>query len=215
MGGCQSSMAAHLTEPLQRDARFRDPEGKLNVAAYLVALHDASKVFKFCGSHKFQLQLSPALREHLNSVAEQGASSSSQPVVFEAERFCEMPDYQSDFQGSAAADNIRVFHGREVRNSPNANGGQGKVLHLSMAGAEDSQGWTPDELEEYNGWKHDSSRNWRKAPQYELEGFAGYSQQFDSNAYGLHHRFYLHWDSREVMWLSAEDGCEGEPWPEK
>ena len=46
----------------------------------------------------------------------------------------------------------------------------------------------------------------------EQEGVKGYSQTFGDKAFGLHHRFYLHWDSRDVIWLSAEDGCEGEPW---
>ena len=116
-----------------------------------------------------------------------------------------------DYEKSSEADNIRIFQGREVRGSPAANGGQGKVLHLSFAGG-DPEGWSDSELKDYDGWGHDSRRPWRKAAQYEQEGVKGYSQTFGDKAFGLHHRFYLHWDSRDVIWLSAEDGCEGEPW---
>ncbi len=52
------------------------------------------------------------------------------------------------------ADNVRVFHGREVRKVPTAAGGHGFVLQLSHAG-EDPQGWTPQERAEYDGWGHD------------------------------------------------------------
>ena len=30
-------------------------------------------------------------------------------------------------------------------------------------------------------------------------------------AFTLHHRFYLHLDRSNQLWLSAEDGCEGRP----
>merc|ERR1711907_200768 len=211
MGSSTEEHMAHLSDPTQRDKQYTDPEGKRNIAAYLVDLHHARKVFKFCGSHQFQLVLSDALLEHLSLAAEQGAGSAGQPVVFDADQMCHIPNY-TEFKGSAAADNVRVFHGREVRDSAGANGGQGKVLQLCMAGGEDAEGCTPAEVADYNGWQHDSGRTWRKAAEYELDGFASYSSKFGEGAFGLHHRFFLHWDSRGVMWLSAEDGCEGEPW---
>ena len=62
---------------------------------------------------------------------------------------------------------------------------------------------------------HDSGRQWRKADDYEAEGFQGFKQKFGENAFGLNHRFYLHYDSENRMWLSAEDGCEGTPSPGK
>jgi hypothetical protein len=45
----------------------------------------------------------------------------------------------------------------------------GFVLHLSLANAPDTEGWTPQEVAEYDGWGHDSSRLWRKAPQLQKE----------------------------------------------
>merc|ERR1711907_529806 len=169
MGSSTEEHMAHLSDPTQRDKQYTDPEGKRNIAAYLVDLHHARKVFKFCGSHQFQLVLSDALLEHFSLAAEQGAGSAGQPVVFDADQMCHIPNY-TEFKGSAAADNVRVFHGREVRDSAGANGGQGKVLQLCMAGGEDAEGWTPAEVADYNGWQHDSGRTWRKAAEYELDG---------------------------------------------
>ena len=34
-------------------------------------------------------------------------------------------------------------------------------------------------------------------------------RQVRPEAFGLHHRFYLHKDGGDNFWLSAEDGCEG------
>ena len=47
-----------------------------------------------------------------------------------------IPDYNKD----AEADNIRLFHGREVRKVPNAAGGMNFVLHLSLANGDDPEG---------------------------------------------------------------------------
>lgn len=132
----------YLTNPTHRDAHYQDPETKkLNVAQYLIDLDNAKQIFKFCGSHKFQLQLSSRLRSHLAAVAEEGALSTKQPVVFNKEQFSQIENY-NEFKASAKADNVQVFHGREVRNSPDANGGQGKILHMSFAGGDDPEGWT-------------------------------------------------------------------------
>lgn len=35
------------------------------------------------------------------------------------------------------------------------------------------------------------------------------SHKFGADAFGLHHRCYLHLDGQDNFWLSAEDGCEG------
>ena len=98
-------------------------------------------------------------------------------------------------------------------------GGMGCVLHLTLANAGDPEGWTTNELKDYNGWEPDSARPWRDAWTLECDGFAGADSTFSEEAIALHHRFYLHYgphsDCRgqvmNQMWLSAEDGCEGEP----
>lgn len=202
-----SKMAQHLVDPAKRNAYYGKP---LNVAQYLVDLHDSQQVFNFCGCLLFQLCLSAKLRAHLGKVAEQGVESPLQPRVFDASknRMCRIAGYAK----SAGADNVEIFHGREIRSAGAAKGGQGCVLHLSLA-QEDPEGWTAAEISDYNGWGSDRSRPWRKANQLAAEGFPGYAEKFGSQAYGLHHRFYLHWDRRDAFWLSAEDGCEGEPCP--
>jgi hypothetical protein len=43
------------------------------------------------------------------------------------------------------------------------------------------------------------------------EGFKTFQTEFGKDAFALHHRFYLHMDKGNSMWLSAEDGCEGTP----
>ena len=108
----------------------------------------------------FQLVLSDKLRAELAEVAKQGGESTAQPMVFDANtmRMANMPKYSR----SAHADNVALFHGREVRQVPDAAGGMNFVLHLSSSVGDDPEGWTKEELSEYNGWAHDSSRRWRK-----------------------------------------------------
>eukprot|EP00545_Synedropsis_sp_CCMP1620_P003437 CAMPEP_0119004816 /NCGR_PEP_ID=MMETSP1176-20130426/1372_1 /TAXON_ID=265551 /ORGANISM="Synedropsis recta cf, Strain CCMP1620" /LENGTH=270 /DNA_ID=CAMNT_0006956565 /DNA_START=47 /DNA_END=859 /DNA_ORIENTATION=- len=201
-----------LVEPSQRDARY----GK-DIAQYLVDLHDAKSTFDFCGGMMFQMVLSEQLRDHLIQVTKntkegEGDGRQQQPVIFDATkpRMHQIADYEQ----SAAADNSRLFHGREIRQVPDAAGGRGFVLQLSLAnndGNDDPEGWTPQEIEGYDGWGHDSSRVWREGDRLEEEGFTTFKSRFGSEAFALHHRFYLHFDSANRMWLSAEDGCEGTP----
>ena len=70
----------------------------------------------------FQLVLSDKLRSHLADVAKSDAAG-SQPVVYDAKtnRMAKMPGYTKN----ASADNIHIFHGREVRQVPSAAGGFG------------------------------------------------------------------------------------------
>ena len=75
----------------------------------------------------------------------------------------------------------------------------------------DPEGWSTQEIDTYDGWGHDSGRVWRKADDYEKEGFQTFKEKFGNEAFGLNHRFYLHYDGAKRMWLSAEDGCEGTP----
>ena len=72
-----------------------------------------------------------------------------------------------NYKESVDADNVRIFHGREVRkasmNGKAANGGGECVLHLSFASKipateTDPEGWTSAEMKDYNGWGHDSGR---------------------------------------------------------
>ena len=194
----QAVMTARLHDPVERDEFYKG-----NMAQYICDLHDAKTAFDFCGGMMFQLVLSDKLRSHLASVAKAG----EQVTVHDKSinRMAKMPGYGRD----AAADNLKVFHGREVRSVPDAAGGMGFALHLSLANGDDQEGWTPQELERYDGWGHDSGREWRKGEQYEREGFSTFRSKFGAKAFGLHHRFYWHLDGQNRLWLSAEDGCEG------
>ena len=158
----------------------------------------------------FQLVLSDKLRSHLTLVAEGGGGVDQQPVAFAAahSRMASIPGYTQ----TADADNAKVFHGREVRKVPSAAGGMSFVIHLTHT-EEDPEGWTPQEVARYDGWGHDSGREWRQGQQLESEGFATFRSKFGADAFALHHRFYLHLDGGNQLWLSAEDGCEGFPAP--
>jgi len=170
-----------------------------NMAKVILDLHDKKEIFDFCGGMMFQLVLSDKMRSDLMSAADQ-------PVVFDASvrRMAQIPDYSE----SSFADNTVFFHGREVRKVPTAAGGMGMVLQLvSVKG--DPEGWSDEELREYNGWGHDSGRKWRNAADHAGEGNSIYQEKFGPSAFGLHHRFYWHFDRNNGLWLSAEDGCEG------
>ncbi len=198
-----SSNMNSLVEPSQRDANY----GK-NIAQYLVDLHDNKATFDFCGGMMFQLVLTDRLRNHLVGVA---SGDDEQPKIYDASksRMFNLPNYVKN----ADADNIAIFHGRELRKIPDAAGGMGFVLQLSMANdnERDPEGWSPQEISGYDGWGPDSGRQWRNADVYEAEGFKTFKDQYGPKAFGLHHRFYLHFDNVDRMWLSAEDGCEGTP----
>ena len=74
---------------------------------------------------------------------------------------------------AAKADDVRLFHGREIRKVPTAAGGMGFVLQLvSATEATDPEGWTPPEREGYDGWGHDARRTWRDGDRLESEGCA-------------------------------------------
>jgi hypothetical protein len=77
--------------------------------------------------------------------------------------------------------------------------------------AVDAQGWSTEEIATYDGWRSDRVRQWRNAKAYADEGFGDFAMVFGDDAYGLNHRFFLHYDDRGRMWLCAEDGCEGTP----
>jgi hypothetical protein len=224
----ENTSKSHLYVPSERDERYQG-----NIARYLLDLDDEGATFDFCGGMMFQLMLSDKLKSHLEGVASQ---STDQPIIHPASQLMMMrtPNYSK----SAFADNTSIFHGRELRKIPTANGGMGFVLQLSYAdpsgvtaevdeaagivagkGAEsawtgkavDPQGWSAEEITTYDGWRGDSFRKWRTVPLYESEGFATFSNEFGKDAFGLNHRFYLHLDNQNKMWLSAEDGCEGTP----
>jgi hypothetical protein len=197
--------------PQERDSYYGT-----NIAQYLVDLHDSKTAFNFCGGMMFQLVLTDKLRDYLLQ-----QQQLKQPVIFDSthRRMSTIPDYSQ----SAEADNIRIFHGREIRKVPTAAGGMGFVLQLSYSSDDDDddddtsttdpQGWTKAEIDGYDGWGHDSGRVWRTGDRLEMEGFTDFRERFGPNAFALHHRFYLHMDNNNRMWLSAEDGCEGTPAP--
>jgi len=160
----------------------------------------------------FQLVLSEKLREHLVQIASNDNKNNSRVVVHDASkmRMFQIPDYEQNEK----ADNLSIFHGREIRSVPDAAGGMGFVLQLSLASDGDNadpEGWTKQEVAGYDGWKHDVGRVWRKGDMLEEEGFASFKSRFGPKAFSLHHRFYLHLDATNRLWLSAEDGCEGTP----
>ena len=195
-----------LYNPSKRDFMYGDGEG-LDVAQYLIDLHDTRGTFNFCGGMLFQLVLSEKLRAYLGEVASVAKQRKLKVSSANVPRMFMMDGYEQ----SAKADNIQIFHGREVRNVPGAAGGRGFVLHLSMADGNDPEGWTDGELDDYNGWEHDVNRRWRNGDNLAEEGFSSYKEKFGPKAFGLHHRFYLHFDNANQIWLSAEDGCEGTP----
>jgi len=205
-----TTMPDHLHVPSARDAAFGG-----NVARYLLEMDAAttpSATFNFCGGMMFALSLSPALRRHLSEVADAGESDARQPVVHpaEARRMAHLEHYARD----ASADDVRVFHGREVRDVP----GLGMLIHLSLADpkAADPEGWSRGEREDYAGWLSDRQRRWRDGPSLAREGgFADFPVRFGPDAFCLHHRFYLHADARGGIWLAAEDGCEGVAQPRR
>ena len=182
----------------------------------------------------FQLVLSEKLKSHLETTVT-SKSKDDQPIIHPASQplMCRTPNYQK----SASANNISIFHGRELRKIQSANGGMGFVLQLSYAdpsgvsagvdggvgnagkgadaawsgNAVDPQGWSEEEISTYDGWRSDSVRQWRNRERYESEGFDTFSEQFGKDGFGLNHRCFLHLDDQSRMWLSAEDGCEGTP----
>jgi len=155
----------------------------------------------------FQLVLTEKLRDDLARVATTQRDD-RQPIVFD--RSMNMMAKTPNYSKSANADNIKIFHGREIRQVPGAVGGMGFVLQLSSAD-DDPEGWTKPEVEGYDGWGHDTSRTWRTAERHASEGFTAFKNRYGQRAFSLHHRFYLHYDSSNRLWLSAEDGCEGTP----
>jgi len=197
--------SSYLFAPEERDTHYGG-----NTAQYLVDLHNNKSTFNFCGGMMFQLVLSEKLKDHLEGLASDELDQ--QPVVFDASH--PRMNQISDYSQSSDADNIRIFHGREIRQVPDATGGMGFVLQLSHSDEDDPEGWTSEEVEGYDGWGHDSGRVWRQGDRLEKEGFSGFRSRFGPKAFALHHRCYLHYDNGNSMWLSAEDGCEGTPAPE-
>lgn len=200
-------MSSALIDPEQRDAKYGN-----NIAQYLIDLHDTQATFDFCGGMMFQIVLSPALRDHLVQLSN---SNNGLPVVSVASATKYRMHQLDSYQPSAMADNVAIFHGREIRQVPWAKGGRGFVLHLSLSSNskkdDDPEGWTKSEIVGYDGWGHDSGRDWRTGERLEQEGFYNFREKFGPKSFALHHRFYFHWDNLNRLWLAAEDGCEGTP----
>jgi len=173
------------------------------LSKHLVDLHDEKATFNFCGGMMFQLVLSDSLRKHLLESKDDIKVYGSQH-----KRMQSIPKYDR----SASADNISLFHGREIRKVPDAAGGMGFVLQLSLANdQEDKEGWSSQEIDGYDGWGHDVGRDWRTGKRLVDEGRVGFCDRFGPDSFALHHRCYFHLDEQENLWLAAEDGCEGTP----
>ena len=179
----------------------------INFAQKIVDLHDSKAVFNFCGGMMFQLVLSEKLRSDLIVKASTYASSPKSDVILH-DASCTVMSRIPNYRQTAEADEVGVFHGREVRKVVGAAGGMGFVLQLTSSN-DDPEGWSAAEIQEYNGWMHDTGRNWRKAGDHAKEGNELYGTKFGSSAFGLQHRCYWHLDRENGLWLSAEDGCEG------
>lgn len=78
----------------------------------------------------FQLVLTDKLIAHLEPIASQ-TQQQQQPIIHPASQslMSRIPNYNK----SSYADNISIFHGREIRKVSNAKGGMGFVLQLSYA----------------------------------------------------------------------------------
>ena len=196
------SLAGALFNAFLAPKSMAGPASAGLMARRVVDLHDSKAVFDFCGGLMFQLVLSDKLRSELLSRSD----PDNQPIVFgpHISSFSQIPNYRQ----CSDAEQLTIFHGREVRGVKGAAGGMGYVLQL-VSSLDDPEGWTKEEIQDYNGWKHDTGRKWRKAVDHDAEGNFGYKQRFGQSAYGLHHRFYWRLDNRKGLWLSAEDGCEG------
>ena len=195
-----AATSAEMTDVALENPTCRDRDYADNAARYLVDLHEKKAVFDFCGGMMFQLVLTDALVDKLKG------PDAPNVVIHDAatRRMAQVPGYDK----SNFADDAVFFHGREVRKVPNAAGGMNFVLQLSASG-EDKDGWVAGERDGYDGWGHDSSRVWRDGKRLEDEGVAGFRERYGPNSFTLNHRFYLHLDNTNQLWLSAEDGCEG------
>jgi len=211
-----SEQKSHLYVPSERDEYYQG-----NIAQYLLDLHNEGATLNFCGGMMFQLVLSDKLQTHLKSVAADSSSEGKQkqPIIHPASQslMSRTPDYKK----SSFADNIFSFHGRELLSYADPSATLGEVSSTSTAGKGadaawngspvDPQGWSKEEIATYDGWRSDQFRQWRKCSMYEDEGYSTFGQEFGNEAFGLNHRFFLHLDNQNKMWLSAEDGCEGTP----
>ena len=191
-------MTSKLYEPMARISSYQK-----NPARFLLDLNDNRGTFDFCGGMMFQLVLTDKLKKRLTELSD---DHPDQPTVFDSKmtRMHMTPGYSQ----TSAVDNKNYFHGREIRKVKDAAGGMGFVLQLSDS-VDDPEGWSNEEVREYDGWGHDSGRKWRNLEQWEKEGVKGFREQFGNDVFGLSHRMYLHLDRDSHFWLSAEDGCEG------
>ena len=79
----------------------------------------------------FQLVLSDKLKSHLQTVAtSSNDNQQQQPIIHPSSQ--QLMNRIPNYSKSSYADNISIFHGRELRNIPKANGGMNFVLQLSM-----------------------------------------------------------------------------------
>ncbi|KAL3793576.1 hypothetical protein ACHAW5_002856 [Stephanodiscus triporus] len=183
--GASSNSKSRMYVPSERDEHYGD-----NIARYLLDLNE--------------------------EVASSPHDPSRQPIVRPASQ--SLMNRVPDYERSSHADNIYAdpYGTRTTTTSTSAVDGvvvpSGKGADSAWDGrAVDDQGWSNEEIATYDGWRSDRVRQWRNARTYAAEGFDRFSEVFGDKAYGLNHRFFLHYDDRGRMWLCAEDGCEGTP----
>lgn len=121
-----------------------------NTAQYLLDLE--GKYLHYFGDQQiFLVALSPALKQHLQSV-----TSSGRPVMYGVDHLaggvCDWSRVPGWTSSDSGADAEHIFYGREIRDAPNTL--YGNAIHLSLGPHEDPEGWTSQEMaENHNFWK--------------------------------------------------------------
>jgi len=199
---------SYIVNPASRDRLY----GKDKIAQYLLDLNDAKATFTFPGSSVYQLHLSDALQDHLQQAVAGNVKAPqlldmSHPLITKKGNK-RIQDYAG---GWSKADNVQLFHGREIVKVPLAKGGMQQVLQLCLAG-DDPMDWSPEECDSYDaGYTDRRYRKWKSAEDYYNEGVP-LAEIYGPDAYALHHRFYFHKDVNNCLILSAEqDGMKGVP----
>ena len=197
-------------DPAQRGRQVRR-----NIAQYLVDCHDTPGVtLQLLRGHDVWPRPLPGAEGTPRGRSPPPVRTTRrQPKLYDASvaRMSMKPDgYAKD----ASADDATVFHGREVRKVSAARTAPASTMfiHLCRGQGRHREGWSAEEIEEHSGWMSDrgGGGRWRDGGVCAAEAGADwYRAKFGPEAFGLHHRFYLHLDGGDNFWLSAEDGCEG------
>mmetsp|Transcript_126258 Transcript_126258/g.246230 ORF Transcript_126258/g.246230 Transcript_126258/m.246230 type:complete len:280 (+) Transcript_126258:3-842(+) len=188
-----------------------------NVAQYLLYLEAQDVYLHYYGDGQiFSLALSPALKQHLQSVAST-SSKAGMPLVYGISHLsggvCDWSKVPGWSNSSSGADAKHVFYGREIRQAPNT--AYGNAIHLSLDPMADQEGWTDEELHEnFLFWKAiqkdgqtvgaaDRFRQFRDDIAGKLDGT--FKQRWGAAVTTKAHRFALQ------MYTSASQNDAGNP----